>query len=162
MTRPVWVQFHQAISLTSTGVSITDLLVGHLDQLQVSERTVVAVKGHLGLNASAVGAGPDILELFAGLIVGSDSLSAADFPVMDVDGLVNPGWMWRTQVRGVVSGNGTDPIQVLTHNERIDVRSKRSLQGLGEQTLWLVTDVKDSISVGSVIYTGQILLAQKG
>ncbi len=162
MARPVWLQFHQSISLTAGGISAVDLLAGHMDQLQVSERTVVAIKGSISATASDVTLGTNICEFHVGLIVGNDNLSSADFPVIVTDGLINPGWMYRHQVILNAAGDGTLPIQIDRYNHEFDVKAKRSLQGLGDQTLWLITNIQDAVGVGAVVVTGQILLAQKG
>ena len=139
MTRPIWVQFSVATTINATGTTAVDLLTGHLTQLQASERTVVAIKGYTIVQASTVASvTPDVFSVHQGFTVGSDNLVAADFPDMATDGLINPGWMHREFFRGVVTGDGTNSTQVYNFRSSLDVKSKRSLQGMGDQTLWLI------------------------
>ncbi len=160
--RPVWLQFRSDNAITATGTAIVDLLAAHLDQLQISSRTVVAIKGSMGVQASSVSATPDSFDVQAGFFVGNNNLVAADVPVLTTDGVVNPGFMWRRQVIGVTSGDGTNRIQVFTDNYDFDVRSKRSLAGIGDQTLWLHLRTSAAALSGTMTLSGQILLAQKG
>jgi len=162
MTRPVWIQFDGTTAMQSAGVAVQDLLTGNLDQLQISERTIVAIKADYALAVNSTSATPDTFEVSFGFIVGSDNLIAADMPAFQTNGLVNPGWMWRKMLRGITSGDGTNAIQVANIYGEIDVRSKRKLSGLGAQTLFLVTDVEGGVSGGDITVQGQVLLAQKG
>ncbi len=161
--RPIWVQFRHSQAISATGITAVDLLGGHIDALQQSERTVVAVKGWVGIDAGTVASPtPDSFELHWGLVTGVNTLVAADFPLLDLDGSVNPGWMYREQYRGVVTGDGTQGIQVFNSNRPFDVKAKRSLAGVGIQTLFLIVDVPISVSFGTITFTGQTLLATKG
>ncbi len=159
--RPVWLQFRSDNSIATTGTSIVDLLATHLDQLQISSRTVVAIKGSMGVRASTTLVSPDIFDIQAGFFVGNSNLVAADVPSLTTDGEVNPGFMWRRQVIGVTSGDATNSLQVFSDNYDFDVRSKRSLTGIGDQTLWLQVRVSAAATVGTCTISGQILLAQK-
>ena len=161
--RPIWIQFNAAVTINTTGTTAIDLLDGHIDTLQQSERTVVAVKASLLVDASTVaGATPDSFRVNAGLTVGPSTMVAADFPDLDTDGIVAPGWMWRRTVGGVVTGDGTNSTQVFSYNGEVDASSKRSLKGIGLRTLWVVYRIPAAASAGTIRMVGQILLAQKG
>ncbi len=162
MTRPVWLQFGVSGPLQSPGTTVFDLLTGHLDTLQQTERSVVAIKGWIGLAAGHTPTALDSLVLHYGFIVGPSTMVAADFPDLAADGIINPGWMYRQQIVGDVSGDGSKPVQIFNYNYEFDVRSKRSLQGVGVKTLWLVHRLSAGVTIGNASYTGQVLLAQKG
>ena len=162
MIRPVWLQFRASFSLTATGTTIVDLLATHLDALQQSSRVIVAIKGSMGTRANTTSATVDDFETQAGFFVGANTLTAALVPVLSTDGVINPGFMWRRGVTGGVVGDGTAATQVFNENHDFDVKSKRSLTGLGDQTLWLQHRVSAAVSVGTCVIVGQILLASKG
>ena len=162
MVKPIWVQFDIGFAISAAGTAVSDLLSAHLDDLQQSSRTVVAIKGSLDVTASSTSATPDTFKAIYGLTVGSDNLVAVDFPDLSVAGLINPGWMWRQSVAGVSTGDGTNRIQTFNRQYDIDVKSKRSLAGVGGQTLWLVARTVSAVDAGSAFFNGQILLASKG
>ncbi len=160
--RPVWLQFNNGVTFSSTGTTSTDLLTGHLTTLNQSERTIVSIRGSVGVFASTVAsATPDSFDLQWGLTSGPSSMVAADFPDLATDGVVNPGWMYRELYTGVVTGDGTNSLQVYNSNRPFEVKAKRSLQGIGLTTLWMVVRVTSAVSAGTIRVTGQILLAQK-
>jgi len=161
-TRPVWLQFSTSVSMNSVGSTVVDLLAGHLDDLQQSSRIVVAIKGQASVEAVSNSVTPDLFEVAYGFMTGNSNLVAADFPVLTVDGVINPGWMYRYHQAGVTVGDGTSPIQTYNHVNEFDVRSKRSLQGVGLQTLWLFVRTNIAVNAGSIFFNGQILLASKG
>ena len=162
MARPVWIEVRSVAALSSSGTFVTDLFLGFLDQLQLSTRTIVAVKGKLTVRGADDAAGVDTLEYYAGLITGADTLSVADFPSLGTAGVINPGWMWRDFVYASVSGDGAVAHQVVNYSVQLDVKTKRSLKGVGDQTLWMVHRVSDPIQQGSAILSAQVLLAEKG
>ncbi len=163
MARPVWVQVNIASAINASGTAVVDMLGSSLDSLQQSERTVVAIKGDLGIFASTTTSPtPDSFQVDVGMITGVSTLTAADFPNLSADEVVNPGWMYRKQFVGVVTGDGTRGIQTYNDNDKVDVKSKRSLAGIGIQTLWIVFRTTVAVQAGTVRFSGQILLAQKG
>ena len=160
--RPVWVEVRSVASLTATGTFVTDLLATGLDDLQKSTRTIVAIKGVLAVRGAITTTVLDTLEYYAGFIVGSASLSSTDFPSLGTAGVVNPGWMWRAFVYGSVAGDGVVATQVVNQMILVDVKSKRSLAGLGDQTLHIVHRIADAVPNGNAVFSGQVLLAAKG
>jgi len=159
--RPVWVQFDFGSSINSAGTSVVDLLTG-LDSLQVGARTIVAIKGQAHLAVSSSSATPDTFECALGFITGVSTLTSADFPDLGSGGLVNPGWMYRHYWAGVTTGDGTNRIQTYNDAVDIDVKSKRSLAGIGRQSLWAVIRTMVAADAGTVFFNGQVLLASKG
>ncbi len=109
MVRPVWLQFNVGVGINATGTTAVDVLAGHLDTLQQSERTVVAIKAQTCVFASTVnGVTPDSFVVHLGITTGPSTLVSSDFPDLGTDGIVNPGWMYRDHVSGVVGGDGTE------------------------------------------------------
>ncbi len=160
--RPIWLQFRSTGSLTATGTTIVDLLDTHLDTLQQSSRTVVYVAGSMSVIASTTSTTPDFFELQLGLFVGANTLTSGLVPSLATDGTINPGFMWRRGLVGEPVGDGTVEIQTFVDNHDFEVKSKRSLSGLGDQTLWLQARVSAAVAAGTWTLTGQILLASKG
>ncbi len=160
--RPVWLQFDTAVALSTTGTSAVDLTTGHLDDLQIGARTVVAIMGQASFTASSSSATPDAGEAAFGFITGSDQLVAADFPDLTTDGLINPGWMYRYHTNYITTGDGTNRIQTYNLSVPFHVKSKRSLGGVGTQALWFVVRVLAASDAGTLSINGQALLASKG
>ena len=153
-----WVKVIEVQGLTAVSVRATDILVNVLSSSVLPRATIVAIKGSVTYAPAHTAAALVNCEVHFGLIVGNSNLVAGDFPTMALDGEAGEGYMYQTHFLSKAWGDGTLPIGMAWDREILDVRSKRTLKGVGIQTLFAVTNVVSLSNNGTLKASMSILL----
>ncbi len=142
----LWVNTHFSQSLSAiTRQPRSQLAL--IDNTVRNRATVVAIKGNLQFQPIHRGVAVVKPEVFFGLITGNALLDAVDFPdPYEAEG-ESQGWMYKHYFLGAAFGDGAQPVYWEQQNVDIDVRSKRRLKGIAQQTLFTFVDIK---AVGDV------------
>ena len=144
--------------LTSNPATIlSDLLTGNIEPDVLNRATIVAIKGKLHFEAIQVATGVKKVRALFGLIVGSNTLVAATMPDLILTS-VSQGWMFRTSFRGASLGDASIPTWISQSSQELNVKSKRKLKGIGQQTLFAVTKCMESSDLSNLEIDISVLL----
>ena len=149
-SRLVWVNDEAALSATSSGLQLADMLTnaGSLKH----DATITRIVGQVNIQGMREAATTGSFEIKSGLWVGSEQSLITTIPDPNID-TEEAAWLWKHTYFTTLHGDGTLPTQAgrADFHLELDVKAQRRFRE-NFMTLWLILNVVNVGATDSATY----------